>query len=90
MAVLGLPVAPLHPYGVHDGAIGDDVAFDPQLWNQYQLFPVIAAVGVEAVLEGRPDVQFIVRPTKLNQFLELGIVVLYVRVAWHTTLSMYG
>ena len=80
VAVLGLPVAPGHAQGVLHRAVGDDVARRFQLGYEHQPFPVLAAVGVQAVLEGRADVQLVVRAAELHQFLAPGVVVRYVGV----------
>ena len=47
------------------------------------LSPVVAAVGVQAVLERGPDVQLAVRAAVLDQVLFDRVVVLYVRVGGH-------
>ena len=82
VGILGLPVAAGHAQGVLDRAVGDNGA-GAQFRHQDQLLPVIAAVGVQAVLKGRPDVQLAVGTAKLDQFLQLEIVLFYVGVGRH-------
>ena len=83
VAVLGLPVAPGHAQRVLHRAVGDHVAGGLQLGNEHQPFLVLAAVGVQAVLEGRADVQLVVRTAELDQFLAPGVIRCYVRVVGH-------
>ena len=77
---LGFPlVAPL----IHHSYIGNDVAWCLQFGDEDQLFLVLAAVGVQAVLESTTDVQLVIGAAELHQFLELAIVSFYVGIGWH-------
>ena len=88
VAILGPPIAPGHPKRVLDRAIRDHVANCLQLGNEHQPFLVLPAVGVQAVLEGRPDVQLVVGATELDQFLPPSVVGFYVRVIRHLVFTI--
>ena len=68
VGVLGLPESPGHPQGVLHRAVGHHAA-GRQLRHQAQLLPVLPAVGVQAVLKGRPDAQLVIRPAEVLQLL---------------------
>ena len=83
VGVLGLPVAPGHPQRVLDCAVGLVAWRSPQLRDQHQFFPVVAAIGIEAVLEGRPDVLLVVRTAEVDELPETGAVLVDVEVGGH-------
>ena len=83
VGVLGFPVTSGHAQGVLHGAIGNDVAWCLQFGDEDQLFLVLAAVGVQAVLESTTDVQLVIGAAELHQFLELAVVSFYVGIGWH-------
>ena len=83
VGVLCLPVTPGHPQAVLDGAVGFVDWRGLQFGDQHQPFPVITAVGIQAVLEGRADVLLVIRTAELYQLLQLGAVLLDVWVGRH-------
>ena len=83
MGVLGLPVAPGHAQGIHDGAIGNHVAPGTQFRDQDQFFLLVVAIGRKAVLEGRPDTLLIIRAAEPNKLIQRGVVGFYVGVGGH-------
>ena len=74
VGVLGLPVTPGHAQTVLDGAVGFVARRSPQFRDQHQPFPVIPAVGIQAVLERWANVLLVVRTAELYQLLQFGAV----------------
>ena len=74
VGVLGLPVAPRHPQRVLDGAVRLVARGGLQFRDQHQSFPVIPAVGIQAVLERWANVLLVVRTAELYQLLQFGAV----------------
>ena len=81
VGVLGLPVATGHAKRVAHRAVGAVASGRRQLGHQHQLFPVGGAVGGQAVLKSRPDVQLVIRTADLLEFGQVGVVTVYVRVS---------
>ena len=81
--VFGLPVAARHAQAVLHGAVGLNAALRDQFGDQRQFVLVVAAVGIEAILERAPDAALAVRPAELLEPLQLLAVVLDVRVGGH-------
>ena len=83
VGVLGLPVAAGHAEGVADGAVGLGALGGGKLRDQDQLVAVGGAVGGQAVLEGRSDVQLVIRAASLDELGQGGVVVLCFQVGGH-------
>ena len=60
VGVLRLPVAPRHPQRVLHRAVGFVAWRVLQFRDQHQSFPVVVAVGIQAVLERRANVLLVV------------------------------
>ena len=83
VGVLGLPVTPCHAQAVLDGAVRLVARGGLQFRDQYESFPVVTAVGIQAVLKRWANVFFVVRPAELYQLLQLGAVLFDMRIGWH-------
>ena len=83
VGVLGLPVAPVHTQRVLHRAVGAVMKPGFQLVHQGQLFPVFAAIGVEANGEGAPYALLLVRAAELNEPLLVGLVAFDMGISGH-------
>ena len=83
VGVFGLPVAPVHTEGVFHRAVGAVVKPGFQLVHQGQLFPVFAAIGVEANGKSAPYALLLVRAAELNKPLLVGVVAFDMRICGH-------
>ena len=83
VGVFGLPVAPVHTEGVFHRAVGAVVEPGFQLVHQGQLFPVFAAIGVEANGKSAPYALLLVRAAELNKPLLVGVVAFDMWICGH-------
>ena len=84
VGVLGFPVAAGHAQGVFHGAVGEYAGAGFDLRNQPQLFPMVAAISVEAAFESVPDAGFIIRTAIGDHFLQVLAVSVNVWVVRHS------
>ena len=84
VGVLGFPQASRHAQGIPDRPVRLVAAVGAQLGHEHEPFRVFLAVVGQAVQERQPDVFLVGRSTELDEFADLLVVAVYVRVGRHT------
>ena len=84
VGVLGFPQAARHAQGISDCPVRLVAAIRAQFRYKHEPFGVFLAVFGQAVQERQTDVFLVGRSAELDEFAELLVVAVYVRVGRHT------